>query len=221
MNHLTGKVGASVTGLAVLAFAVSMIVGLFYDTLFVSCFASIFIAAGFIPFICSVYVVCKKAEHRAAGLSGIAFAVVYVTIIFLVYYAECTTVRMNSALSEETLSIISYGYLGSLFFNYDLLGYAFMGLSTFLISFTVCPQSKGDKVFKWMLGLHGLFFIPCLVVPLFPVFTKGTGNIAGTILLEIWCAYFLPVCILGFRYFQRMEETVSKSRHGEAGPGTG
>lgn len=201
MNRLAGKIGSLVTGASVLSFAVSMIVALFYPSTFSSCFSSIFIAIGFVPFMCALYSLNDKDEYRAIGLSGIAFAAIYAVIILLVYYAECTTVRMNSSLSEEALSIISYGYLGSLFFNYDLLGYAFMALSTFLISFTVQPRSRGDKALKWMLRIHGVFFFSCLIVPLFPVFTRETGNIAGTVLLEIWCAYFLPVCILGFRYF--------------------
>jgi hypothetical protein len=212
MNRLVGKIGSLVIGLAVLSFAISMIVGLFLKTTFASCFASIFIAIGFIPFVCSIYAINNKDEEKAMGISGIAFAVIYAVIIFMVYFAECTTVRMNSSLSEEALSLISYGYTGSLFFNYDLLGYAFMALSTFLISFTVHPRNKGDKVFKLMLGLHGLFFFSGLIVPLFPVFTKGKSQILGTILLEIWCAYFLPVCILGFKYFNHTENDTPNKR---------
>jgi hypothetical protein len=82
-----------------------------------------------------------------------------------------------------------------------LLGYAFMALSTFLIAFTVTPKDRGDKAFQWMLWIHGIFFLSCLIMPLFPIFTPGTSSIAGTVVLEIWSAYFLPVCILGFRYF--------------------
>lgn len=202
MNNGTfGKAGAVITGLAVLSFSVSMIFGLFYNAIFASCLSSIFIAIGFVFFIVSIFACNKNPERKAVGLAGIAFAVIYAVIIFLVYYAECTTVRMNGTLSEETLSIISYGYLGSLFFNYDLLGYAFMGLSTFLIAFTLEPESKGDKALRGMLWGHGIFFLSCLIVPMFPVFTSGASNIPGTILLEIWCAYFLPVCILGYKYF--------------------
>lgn len=203
LNRVVGKTGAAVTGLAVLAFALSMVIA---PSIFVSCFASMFIAIGFVPFMCALFAVNKQPQYKAVGYTGIAFAVVYVVIILLVYYAQCTTVRMNTALSEETLSIISYGHLGSLFFNYDLLGYAFMGLSTFLIGFTVQANTKPQKVLQWMLWLHGVFFISCLLMPLFPVFKADTGSAVGTILLEIWCLYFLPVCILGYRYFQNAKE---------------
>ncbi len=200
MNNIIGKIGSAVTGLAVLAFAISMIFG---EGVFASCLSSMFIAMGFIPFMCAVFAVNKRDDNKAVGYTGAAFAVIYSTIIFLVYYAECTTIRMNSSLSNEALSIISYGYTGSLFFNYDLLGYAFMALSTFLMGFLVEPHNKADRAFRWMLWLHGVFFLSCFFVPMFPVFTAGTSDYIGIILLEIWCAYFLPICILGYRYFER------------------
>ena len=202
-NIIMGKTGAAITGLAVFSFAVSMVFGLFSNTIFASCLSSIFIALGFIPFMVSLFSKCKNTDKKAVGLTGIAFAAVYAVIIFLVYYAECTTIRMNQSLSEEALSIISYGHIGSLFFNYDLLGYGFMGLSTFLIGFTIEPKNKGDKVLRGLLWGHGVFFLTCLFMPMFPIFTAGTSNVPGTILLETWCAYFMPICILGYRYFRK------------------
>lgn len=207
MNQTAGKTGAAITGLAVLSFAASMIVRLFDDSIgtFPSCLSSLFIAIGFVIFICSVLAVNNRPENKAVGIAGIAFAGIYAAIIFLVYFAEITTVRMNNTLSEEALSIISYGYPGSLFFNYDLLGYAMMALSTFLSAFAIIPKNKGDRALKLLLRIHGVFFLPCLIVPMFPVFKAGAGILPGTILLELWCAYFLPVCILGFRYFRTNE----------------
>lgn len=117
------------------------------------------------------------------------------------YYAECTTIRLTPQLSQETLAIISYAHKGSLFFNYDLLGYAFMALSTFLISFNINPKDKSSKLFKNMLMIHGVFFFSCFFVPMFSVFTSSTGGHIGTILFEIWCAYFISVCVLGYKYF--------------------
>lgn len=202
MNKTVGKIGAGITGISVLLFAISMIVRFVINDvgIFLSCLSSLFIAIGFVIFICSVISVNNKTEYRAVGISSMAFAVIYAVIIFLVYYAQITTVRMND-LSKEILTIISYGQIGSLFFNYDLLGYAMMALSTFLAAFAVEPKDKGDRVFRLLLWIHGVFFISCLIVPMFPVFKAGTSIIPGTILLEIWCAYFLPLCLLGFLYF--------------------
>lgn len=202
-NRTVGKIGAFVTGLAVLAFAISMVFGLYINALFASCLSSVFIAIGFILLSVSLSACNENPEKKAVGAVGVAFSVIYAVLIFIVYYSEITTVRMNGALSKEALSIISYDYLGSLFFNYNLLGYAFMGLATFFIGFSVIPKDKGDKVFRGMLWGHGVFFISCFIVPMLPVFTTETSSIVGTVLLETWCAYFLPVCILGYRYFHK------------------
>lgn len=201
MNKKMGKYGSLLTGLSVLSFAISMIIGFFTNTLFFSCLSSMFIAIGFIPFMVSIYSINQDKEKNSVGLTGIAFSVIYAVLVFIVYYAECTTIRLNSNLSEEALNIISYEKLGSLFFNYDLLGYAFMALSTFFISFTVKVSDKVSKYLKVLLFIHGIFFICCLIMPMFPVFTSGTNSIIGTIILEIWCLYFLPICILGYKYF--------------------
>lgn len=202
MSWRVGKIGAAISAAATLAFAAAMLGGIFYDTLFYSCFASIFIALGFIPFMVSLFSVGEDEGRKAAGFTGLAFAAVYAAMILLVYYAECTTVRMNPSLSQEVLSIISFGHLGSLFFNYDLLGYACMALAAFFIGFTLEPRDRGDRILQWLLWLKVIFFLPCLLVPLFPVFNPGSGDASGTILLEFWCAYYLPLCILGYRYFR-------------------
>ncbi|MBQ8935820.1 MAG: hypothetical protein IJ049_05430 [Oscillospiraceae bacterium] len=202
-NTTVGKLGSAVTGLAVFAFAVSMIFGLFSDTLFASCLSSMFIAIGFLPFMAALYTVGGEDDKKACGLAGIGFGAVYIVLVLLVYYAECTTIHLNPNLSEEVLSVIDYGHLGSLFFHYDLLGYGFMALSTLLIGSVLKAENREEKWFKTLLMVHGIFFVSCFFVPMFPVFTAGTGSATGTILLEVWCAYFLPICVLGYRYFAR------------------
>lgn len=202
MKNLTlGKIGSAVTGLAVLSFAISMIFGFFQNTIFVSCLSSIFIAIGFIPFMSALNATNSDKTQKSFGTVAMCFASIYAVLVFIVYYSECTTVRMNTDLSEEALSIISYGHLGSLFFNYDLLGYAFMALSTFFTGLNIKAIDRNSKWLKTLLMIHGIFFISCLFVPMFPVFTSGADSIFGTILLEVWCAYFLPICILGYKYF--------------------
>lgn len=194
-NTTFGKIGSAVTGLAVLAFAISMIFGLFLNTIFASCLSSIFIAIGFIPFMAALNENNDK-ENKSCGVVAMCFASIYAVLVFIVYYAECTTVHMNTGLSEEVLSIISYGNTGSLFFNYDLLGYAFMALSTFFTGLNIKAVDKKSKCLKILLMIHGIFFVSCFFVPMFPVFTSETDDIFGTILLEVWCIYFLPICIL-------------------------
>ena len=205
-DNKLGEIGTIVTGASVTIFALAMLIGLLTElnTALVSYFVCIFIAVGYIMFTAALAAPSKDKTLSAAGLAGLAFSVVYAVLIFVVYYAMLTTVRMNSTLGDETLSIISYERLGSLFFNYDLLGYGFMGLSTFFIGFTITPQNKGDKALRLLLWIHGIFFVTCFFMPMFPVFTPDMagGDVIGTLVLLVWCAYFLPICILGWRYFK-------------------
>jgi hypothetical protein len=145
----------------------------------------------------------KDKPLTAAGLAGLLFAVIYAMLVIIVYYAMLTTVRMNDTLGRETLSIISYEHLGSLFFNYDLLGYGFMGLSTFFIGFTITPNNKSESALRLLLWIHGIFFLSCLLMPMFPLFTPDMegGDVIGTLVLLVWCIYFLPVCVLGWKRF--------------------
>jgi len=165
-----------------------------------------FIAIGFLLFMIALYSLNEDKDKKASGMAGIAFAIIYAVLIFIVYYAECTTVRLNTKLNEEILSIISFGHTGSLFFNYDLLGYAFMSLATFLIASGMNTDKKEDKFLKALLMIHGVFFFSCFFIPMFPLFTVETSNVAGTVVLEIWCAYFLPICVLEYRYFNKHDK---------------
>lgn len=202
-NNKIGKIGAIITGIAVIAFALSMIYGFFNSAIFACCFFSMFIAIGFVIFMISIYFTNRDEDKKAIGLAGVAFAVIYATIIFLVYFAQCTTLNLNSELSEETLSIIQFSYAGSLYFNYDLLGYAFMALSTFLLSF--CINSKEGKPLKYLMAIHGVFFISCFFMPMFPIFKQGGSDLIGTLALEVWCVYFAPLCYFGYKYFKNKQ----------------
>ena len=207
-----GRIGAVVAGASVVLFALAMLAGLVcrLNTAFMCYFVCIFIAIGYILLATAFVAPQKEKPLTAMGLAGLAFAVVYALFIFIVYYSMLTTVRMNVALSEEALSIISYEHLGSLFFSYDLLGYGFMGLSTFFIGFTVVPKNKGDRALRLLLWIHGIFFVSCFIIPMLPIFTNDMagGDIIGTLVLLVWCVYFLPICVLGWRYFDNSNNQI-------------
>ena len=59
MNTIIGKISSAVTGIAVLAFAISMV---FAEGIFASCLSSMFIAMGFVPFMCAVFAVSFKQK---------------------------------------------------------------------------------------------------------------------------------------------------------------
>jgi len=60
---------------------------------------------------------------------------------------------------------------------------------------------------KVLLLIHGVFAITCFL-PILGVFSTDLAgaNWIGTAIMEFWCAYFLPIGILSYRYFARTEE---------------
>ena len=203
MNRKLGLVGAATTGVSVFAFLVSMVVGFWKPTLFASCFSSMIIAIGYLTLVSALMGANRDGAKRGIGYLALGAGAVYTVLVLVVYFAQCTTVRMNTGLSAEALSLIGYDKLGSLFFNYDLLGYGMMGLSTFLAGFLVRPTSRGSRVLRWLLWLHGSFFPICLIMPMFPLFSGSSGQDTGTYMLMGWFVYFLTIAILSLRYFRR------------------
>jgi hypothetical protein len=183
---------------AVLGFALSMIIG----SDFGSYISSMFIAWGFVPMVCSFASYSKK-ETKAVSYTAIAFATVYAVLIMVVYFAQLTAVRL-SVLSEHASQILNYKNFG-LFFSYDLLGYAFMALATFFIAFTIKAATKPDKWLKALLLIHGIFAVSGVLMPMLGTFKADMsgGNLIGVLILEFWCAYFVPVCILSYLHFRK------------------
>jgi hypothetical protein len=205
MNRKAGMYSSLFTFLAVLAFAVSMLIGIVCKNDSIgkngSYIFSIFIALGFIPMICS-FLSFIKDENKSVGFIALSFAIMYGLLITTVYFTQLTTIRLEK-LSEQTVELLDYSKFG-LFFNYDLLGYAFMALSTFFIGIKLDIKSKQEKILKYLLCIHGIFAISCFILPMTGVFNANMtgGEIIGTIILEFWCIYFMPICILSYNYFK-------------------
>jgi len=198
MNTFVGKIGAAIAAISVVGFAACMLLGFDFGSYLV-CMS---LAFGFLMMIAGFHADSSK-EHKAAANTALVLSAVYAALILIVYFAQNTVVRLGS-LGEEALKILDYKQLG-LFFCYDLLGYGVMSLSTFFISFTINEKSRLNKWLKLLLMLHGVFFIPCFIMPMLGVFSpemKGADWI-GTLILELWCLYFLPICVLSYLYFSR------------------
>lgn len=198
MNRRIGVYGSLTNLLAVLGFALCLLLGGAMGAYL----TSIGIALGFVAMACA-FAQAAVQERKAAGYMAMVFAGIYATIIFLVYFAQLTAVRLDN-LNEQAAQLLDYRRFG-LFFSYDLLGYGFMGLATFFAGLTVQPQTKGDRWLKALLMIHGVFFLSGLVVPMLGMFNADTQGAAwtGTALLLFWCAYFTPVALLSARYFHR------------------
>lgn len=150
-----------------------------------------------------------RAGSLIVSITVAVFAAVYAVLIVIVYFAQTTTVRLET-LTPQALQILNYKQ-GGLFFNYDLLGYGFMALSTFFTGLTIEDKTKSDKVLKWLMLIHGIFFIACFIMPMTGIFVQTADSDpgkGGVIALECWCAYFIPVGILSFIHFCKNKKSI-------------
>ncbi|MGN1206843.1 MAG: hypothetical protein ACI4SP_00935 [Eubacteriales bacterium] len=199
MNKTIARIGALIVTISVLLFAVCMLIPFDFGSYFVCMLLPIgyiMMTAGF----------CYESDenHRVAANIGMLFATIYSVLVLLVYFAQLTTVRLDS-LSEQAMQILNYSN-GGLLFSYDLLGYGMMALSTFFVGLAIDAKTKADKWLKYLMMVHGIFFFGCFIMPMTGVFrsmSDGETNIGGVIALEFWCAYFTPVGILSMIHFRK------------------
>ena len=197
MNRRIPQTGAAIVTLTVFLFAIFMIA----DVPFASYLVCMFLPIGYIMMAAGFqYESCE--ERKVPANVGAAFAVIYAVLILLVYFAQTTSVRLDG-LNEQAVRILDF-QRGGLLFHYDLLGYGMMALSTFFIGLSIVPNSKADKWLKYLMLIHGVFFVGCFIMPMTGVFTSmqsGAAGNGGTIALLFWCAYFIPIGILSYRHF--------------------
>lgn len=199
MNRTIPKIGAAIVTITVFLFAACLIV----DFSFGSYLVCMFLPLGYMMMAVGFQYESHESRRVPANI-GVAFGVIYAGLILLVYYAQTTSVRWDD-LNEQAIRIIDF-QRGGLLFNYDLLGYGMMALSTFFIGLSITPNTQIDKWLKYLMMIHGVFFIGCFVMPMTGVFTgmaDGEAGTEGTLALLGWCAYFLPVGILAYKHFQR------------------
>ena len=197
MNKKIARAGSLIVAITVAIFAVCMLI----DFNFGSFFICMILPIGFIMMTSGFYDECESSK-KVAALNGVIFAAIYATLIAIVYFAQTTTVRLET-LTLQASQILDFNK-GGLLFNYDLLGYGFMALSTFFTGLTIEKKNKSDKVLKWLMLIHGIFFIGCFIMPMTGIFTQtvdGDSGKGGVIALEFWCAYFIPIGILSFIHF--------------------
>lgn len=199
MNKKIGVYSSAVNFIAVACFALSMLFGFDYG----SYFSSMFIAFSFVLMMCG-YAFFAEKETKLAGYVSMAFSAIYTVIILLVYFAQLTTVRLNE-LTQQAVRLLDFQQCG-LLFNYDLLGYAIMSLATFFAGLTVTARTKADRWLKYLLMIHGVFFISCLIAPMLGLFKANSPTWAGVAVLEFWCLYFCPISILSYLHFSNCKK---------------
>ena len=197
MNRLISRTGAAIVAVAVFLFAVCLIA----DFSFGSYFVCMLLPLGYIMIAAGLYHESGE-DRRVAAAVGLVFAAVYAVLILLVYFAQTTSVRLGG-LSGPALDVLDFKR-GGLIFNYDLLGYGMMALSTFFLGLSVRADCRTDRWLKALLLIHGLFFFGCFLMPITGMFrgmSDGSTSRGGVIALVLWCVYFFPVGLLAFLHF--------------------
>lgn len=197
MNRKIGMISSAIHLCSALGFVLCLLIGSsFGNYLF-----GMFTALSFIPLMCAFSIYCRS-DNRASSYIAMAFACIYTVIILLVYYANVTTVRLDS-LNRQAYQMISTQEFG-LFFNYDLLGYGIMSLAAFFAGLTIEGSTKSQVWLKRLLLIHGLFFVSSLLIPMLGLFSSDSRQSAriGPIIQAFWCIYFSAVDLLSFRYFK-------------------
>ena len=197
LNRMISKTGSAIVTVTVFLFAIFLIINYSMGSYFVC----LILPTGFIMMTAGLHNECEGDRKVAANI-GLILAAVYAAFIMLVYFAQLTTVK-NEQLNEQAANLLEFGRFG-LIFNYDLLGYGVMALSTFFTGLSMKPKDKADKWLRALLMIHGVFYFSCTFMPITGMFTRmstGGDGIGGRLALVAWCIYFLPVGILSFLHF--------------------
>ena len=199
LNKMVSKAGSLIVTVTVFLFAVFLMINFSTGYFFVC----LILPIGFIMMTAGFQNECE-GDGKVAGNIGLILAAVYATFIMLVYFAQLTTVK-NEQLNEQAASLLVFGKFG-LIFNYDLLGYGVMALSTFFTGLSMKPKNKTDKWLRALMLIHGVFYFSCTFMPMTGMFAKmssGGDGIGGRLALVVWCVYFLPIGILSFIHFKK------------------
>ena len=198
LNKMIPKAGSAVVTVTVFLFAIFQIINYSMGSFFVC----LLLPIGFIMMTAGLHNECET-NRKVTATIGMSFATVYCMLIMLVYFAQLTTVK-NEQLTEQAAKLIDFSKFG-LIFNYDLLGYGIMALSTFFTGLSMKAKNKADKWLKILMMIHGMFFLSCTFIPMTGMFSKMSSDgsrIGGRLALVAWCIYFLPIGILSFLHFR-------------------
>ena len=202
MNRTIAKIGSAAVTVTVFLFALFLLV----DYSLGSYFVCIILPVGFIMMTAGLQSECESDRKVAANI-GMVLAAVYAVFIMLVYFTQLTTVN-NEQLNEQASKLLKFNSYG-LIFNFDLLGYSVMALSTFFTGLAIKPKNRSDKWLRALMMIHGVFYLSCTFMPMTGMFTKissGGNGLGGRLALVAWCVYFLPIGILAFVHFGRQEK---------------
>ncbi len=195
-------------------FSIMLILSFWFDTNIISFIACFLLAPTIVAMIASVHCYTSQEKKIWSQLS-LSFSIIYAIMCIIVYYLQISIVRINTInYSPEILKLIAF-IPGSVIFVIDNLGYAFLALSTLFLA-PVFSGNKLEKRLKYILIVHGLLFIPALILPCLRFFMEmfQTSEVVqtsinyGNFALLFWCLLFVPIPLLLAAIFKRSLKTL-------------
>jgi hypothetical protein len=123
---------------------------------------------------------CTREDLKIFGLLALVSSIdVYAPFCIQSYFLQLSVVALNPLeLSSEVVEAINFKP-GSPIFALDMLGYAFLCLSTLAAGFALTEAQ--DKVLRILCFFHGAFVVPPLVSPIMSgIFLSPSGEIDNT-----------------------------------------
>ena len=183
LNKMIPKAGSAIVTVTVFLFALFLII----DYSMGSYFVCLILPLGFIIMTAGLHNECENDRKVAADI-GMVLAAVYCVFIMLVYFTQLTTVN-NDHLNEQAANLLTFNKFG-LIFNFDLLGYGIMALSTFFTGLSMKAENRSDKWLKALMMIHGVFYFSCTFMPMTGMFSNmssGGDGLGGRLALVVWC----------------------------------
>lgn len=128
----------------------------------------------------------SDADRRIYSQVALAFAIVYATLISLVYFVQLTLVGPRIAAGDtEGIEVLLFVPYRSFLFAVDLLGYSMMSVSTLFGAFAL-PATRASRITKAFMLLNGAL-LPFLALQMF---FPGLIYIAALWAVTFPCAAF-------------------------------
>ncbi len=161
---------------------------------------SLLLSLSFIVLIASIHH-CASPEKQVWSHIGLAFAIVYASLLTWNYYLQITVVRHSPQLYEWLTMDFTPA---TAFWSLETAGYTLMGLAALFASLTLNERGIGRKI-RWCLGVNAVFTATgCLGYILY-------GNpLHGLVLasLGVWAIAFPIATVLTAVMFKRMERMI-------------
>ena len=213
-NKATYKVGywaAVLVALEVAAFAAMLVAGLLgRDTGYFSFAVCFLLAASYVALATGIYQYSSNKRKIWANL-GLDFGIMYAVLCSVSYYVQFAVVRNNSLqLPDSILKAFVYTP-GSFVFALNMLGYAFLCLSTLMLVPVFYGRSQRERWLRRFMAFHGIFIIPTMI---FPALKLGSGHALqsagqfGNYALLFWCVIFIPIPLILAGIFKDMARPI-------------